>query len=166
MNAIMPFSKFRCNTKLYDFSKILIDREDHSFFERVESYNWISVEFIVYRLRRMYKESEKCTSSNSLLLRKINFILYILKKIIKCIVNEIHRLIFITNKVVLHRKNIKSYIRGYSTIEMQLIRTLAVKHGYSSHVFQRKAYEFIYSKIFFSSLKKYYRYHYYLQMIP
>lgn len=59
---------------------------------------------------------------------------------------------FICKKI---RKFPKRYIRGHSTIEMQLIRTLGIKVGYEK-VFRRKIYEILYSKIFFESLCKYY----------
>lgn len=49
-------------------------------------------------------------------------------------------------------------IRGYSTIEMQLLRTIAVSGGYEQ-TFSRKLYEFFYTKIFITSLREYYQYH-------
>jgi hypothetical protein len=58
----------------------------------------------------------------------------------------------------LKNRNIKKLIRGYSTIEMQLVRTLAVTSGYDNSIFQRKIYEWIYSYLFFKSLKKNYIY--------
>ena len=163
MNILKPFSTFSCNTKLYDFANILIDREDRSFFSREKTYNWISLEFIKYRLKRMKKESSNLFFKDRYC-NNINFILYILYKFYKFIINTIKHIMIIVNEVVIHRKNIKNYMRGYSTIEMQLIRTLAVKDGYSTHTFQRKTYEFIYSKIFFTSLKNYYIYHHYLNI--
>lgn len=63
------------------------------------------------------------------------------------------------NKLVL--KNIKFYtlhskhIRGYSTLEMQLIRTIGIKRGYNKK-YIRKIYELIYSTIFFKSLLSFY----------
>lgn len=38
---------------------------------------------------------------------------------------------------------------------MQIIRTLGIKSGYENHIFCRKIYEIIYSKIFFTSLRRY-----------
>lgn len=74
-------------------------------------------------------------------------------------------------------KNVGKYInkvniyRGFSTLEMQLIRTIGIVYGYGSLTYQgrkmsnmiqwgkiirRKIYELIYATIFFNSLKKYY----------
>lgn len=164
INGILPFYKFSYNTKLIEFSKILINIEDRSFFERKESYNWISFEFLLYRLKRMYKECSKFPLCKFRIIKNIIFIFYCLHKFIKLVINWICNLLKIFNKVIIYRKNIKKYMRGYSTIEMQLIRTLGVKEGYSANIFQRKVYEFVYSKIFLSSLKNYYEYHYYLNV--
>lgn len=46
-------------------------------------------------------------------------------------------------------------IRGYSTIEMQLIRTIGIERGYTKTLL-RKIYEIVYSRIFFRSLKDFY----------
>lgn len=45
--------------------------------------------------------------------------------------------------------------RGFSTPEMQLLRTLGVQRGYDRHKYQRKIFEIVYSRIFFSSLRDY-----------
>ncbi len=47
-------------------------------------------------------------------------------------------------------------VRGYSTLEMQLIRNIAIINGYDECVIRRKIFELVYSTIFFSSLKNYY----------
>lgn len=47
-------------------------------------------------------------------------------------------------------------VRGYSTLEMQLIRNIAIVNGYEECVIRRKIFELVYSTIFFSSLKTYY----------
>lgn len=54
------------------------------------------------------------------------------------------------------KESVKRFLRGYSTIEMQLLRTLAVEDGYDC-VFRRKIYEVIYSRLFYKNLKKYYK---------
>lgn len=59
--------------------------------------------------------------------------------------------ISIVKKYVRCSKN----IRGYSTIEMQLLRTIALERGYPC-VFRRKIFEIFYSKIFLTSLRDYY----------
>ncbi|MGN0319262.1 MAG: hypothetical protein ACI4E1_15160 [Lachnospira sp.] len=50
--------------------------------------------------------------------------------------------------------NIRTHNRGYSTIASQLLRSMAVKRGYSNN-WKRKIYEFCYTYLFFSSLEKY-----------
>ena len=59
-------------------------------------------------------------------------------------------------RIVKFIKNIKRIIRGYSTIEMQLMRTIAIKEGYG-YTFRRKTFEIIYSKLVLDSLCKYYK---------
>lgn len=51
---------------------------------------------------------------------------------------------------------IKQALRGYSTIEMQLLRTLAIKEGYH-FIVRRKIFEICYARIFLKNLKKYYK---------
>lgn len=161
INKIQLFSKFIVNDKFKYFSNMLTYCEDKSYFYRKDTYNWFSFEFIYYRLIRIHNQCEKFKLWKIKSLRKIIFILYLSMKSFKLIIKIINNFITVLYKVFIKRKNIKYYMRGYSTIEMQLIRTLAVKDGYSTHVYQRKAYEFVYSKIFFSSLKEYYMYHHY-----
>lgn len=165
IDNIMPFYDFQYNTKLFDFSNILIYQEDRSYFLRAKSYNWISLEFILYRFRRIYEECfTKKYNGNRILhvgANLISFFLYIIVKIIVNMILFIKKVLKIFINVFIERKGIQNFMRGYSTIEMQLIRTFAVKHGYSLHVFRRKVYELIYSKIFFTSLREYYEYHHY-----
>ena len=113
--------------------EMLIDIEDKSYFIREKSYNFISIEFLKYRFRR----------------KKVGKINLKVKsdRIKEILLQEIHI------KSIL--KKVKRYIRGYSTIEMQIIRTLGVKYGYSKHIICRKVYELLYSKMFFKNLRKY-----------
>ena len=106
---------------------MLIDVEDKSYFIRENTYNFLSFEFIKYKIKRGIRK-----------LKYVNIDKNILKKV-----------------TILPIKNTKKYIRGYSTIEMQIIRTLGIKSGYEKHIFCRKIYEIIYSKIFFTSLRRY-----------
>lgn len=106
---------------------MLIDVEDKSYFIRENTYNFLSFEFIKYKIKRGIRK-----------LKYVNIDKNILKKV-----------------TILPIKNTKKYIRGYSTIEMQIIRTLGIKSGYENHIFCRKIYEIIYSKIFFTSLRRY-----------
>ena len=157
---VKEFNGFSANPKLKDFSELLTYKEDKSFFERNESYNWFSVQFIKYRLRRMYisckkhhiKEKGWITKAiNKLItffyyeMKFAHIIVYYAKRLLKAVYNKFK-----------NKKKLSDYLPGHSTIEMQLLRTLAVVDGYDSHVYQRKFYEIIYSYIFFNSLKEYY----------
>lgn len=106
---------------------MLIDVEDKSYFIRENTYNFLSFEFIKYKIKMGIRK-----------LKYVNIDKNMLKKV-----------------TILPIKNTKKYIRGYSTIEMQIIRTLGIKSGYENHIFCRKIYEIIYSKIFFTSLRRY-----------
>ena len=57
------------------------------------------------------------------------------------------------NPAVSAIRNITTLSRGYSTIPMQLIRSLGIKYGYNC-VFRRKIYEILYSRMFFSGVKR------------
>lgn len=105
----------------YEKLMLLSDIEDKSFFYRETTYNFISLEFVQYRIR----EKKYIWGDYSFLRGKNPF------------------------------KYIRKLVRGYSTIEMQLIRTLGVRYGYP-HFICRKIYELIYSNLFFKNLRKYY----------
>ena len=60
---------------------------------------------------------------------------------------------FITRKNKVN--NVKKIIRGYSTIEMQLLRTLAIEEGYG-YTIRRKIYEILYARLFWKNLRQYY----------
>lgn len=51
--------------------------------------------------------------------------------------------------------NVPQIIRGYSTIEMQLLRTVALESGYNK-IFTRKIFELLYTNIIFKSMQNYY----------
>ena len=54
-------------------------------------------------------------------------------------------------------------IRGYSTLEMQLIRSIGIERGYKFKL-RRKIYELIYSYIWFNSLKQYFENNYFINI--
>lgn len=110
---------------------MLIDVEDKSYFIRKNTYNFFSFEFLNYKIKKLINKL-KCIKNNNNILKKKTL-----------------------SNINIRIKNIKKYIRGYSTIEMQIIRTLGIKYGYENHVFCRKIFEIVYSKIFFTSLRKY-----------
>lgn len=165
MEKIKPFTQFGANKKLYDFGNMLTYKEDKSFFARKNSYNWLGWSFLWYRLKRMYISSTELFifKNNPIgkIFNSIITVLYYIFKMFEFIVRVIRRIIKLFYNVVIKRKNIKEYLRGYSTIEMQLIRTLAVESGYITKYIQRKAYEFVYSRVFFNCLKKNYEYYRY-----
>lgn len=165
IEKIKPFSGFGRNSTLIDYCEILTFKEDKSYFYRKESYNWISLSFIKYRLERMYNSCMKYHfKGNNPIIKGVNKIItffYYLIRMTHILIKYSKRIIKILYNAFINRKKITNYMRGYSTIEMQLIRTLAVKDGYTTHTYQRKIYEFIYSTVFFDSLKSYYNYHEY-----
>lgn len=165
MEGIKPFENFSSNKKLYNFSKMLIFKEDKSFFEREDSYNWMSIPFVIYRLKRTYNYCQDYRLSNIKYIGKLMHIvicfIYIILKCIVLISKISFKILKASINIILRKHSISDYFRGYSTIEMQLVRTLAVQHGYSSNVYKRKIYEMVYSQIYFASLKNYYCYHKY-----
>lgn len=138
LEEIASWNTLKIDNNLREKLCMLSTIEDKSYFERENSYSFLSIEFLRYKLRKIKNAVSnfkvKTTLNPGLFKRIKRFIIYIMSKIKKL-------------------KNIKRYIRGYSTIEMQLIRTLGINKGYEK-VFYRKIYEFIYSKIFFASYRK------------
>ena len=110
---------------------MLIDVEDKSYFIRKNTYNFFSFEFLNYKIKKLINKLKYIKNDNNILKKKT------------------------LSNINIRIKNIKKYIRGYSTIEMQIIRTLGIKYGYENHIFCRKIFEIVYSKIFFTSLRKY-----------
>ena len=128
--------------------EMLVYIEDKSFFERPNNYTIICWDYIKYRINRVneviirYRNGKgKRHAINHI----IHFIIYSIRQIIKQL-KDIPRFL-------------KRTIRGHSTIEMQLFRSIAVKSGYNK-VFQRKISELIYTPLFFSGLKEYYKLNY------
>lgn len=84
---------------------------------------------------------------------------FYLKKIFKRNFNNYFKIlirILKTDHKIKKIKNSMAHLRGYSTIEMQLIRTLGIKEGYR-YTFRRKIFEIIYSKLFFDSLYEFHK---------
>lgn len=78
---------------------------------------------------------------------------YYLKNIyLRKIRNLLSRFFHSSNKT----GSFKKFLRGYSTIEMQLLRTLAIEEGYN-YIFRRKIFEVIYARLFWKNLKLYYK---------
>lgn len=179
---LLPLSNEEKRDTLFEKLELVADIEDYTFFTRKNSYCSFSLEFIkiVISKKKLKKNIEK--KENSGWIYKIwwrvilfftmeNFLLFIknkykmrtLKKFIKRIYKKISTEII--RKLKQSKKLIKRCFRGYSTIEMQLIRILAYKKGLKMGkpqnvgdaylIFTRKIYEIIYAPMFFAGLKKY-----------
>lgn len=137
-DKISTYREFVVKNKCIKCSDSILQIEDKNYFIRGNKYTL----FNTFYLKRIFRICN-------------------LKKAVKHVRASIRNTkTIITPKAILLKivkfvKNIKRIIRGYSTIEMQLMRTIAIKEGYR-YTFRRKIFEIIYSKIYFDSLCKYY----------
>lgn len=118
-----PIYETEFNEKLNAACHILVSIEDKLYFER-KAYTFLSPKYIIRILK--YKINRKKGSEK-----------------IVCIVKAGKSFV----------KNIFDESRGYSTIPMQLIRSLGIRSGYN-YKYRRKIFEIIYSKMFFQGLEK------------
>lgn len=118
-----PINRVEFNDKLNEACNILISIEDKYYFDR-KGYTFFSLDI----LNRILKE--KLAIYNRL--GKIKYVCQISKRFIGNVVSE---------------------NRGYSTIPMQLIRSLGIKRGYN-YKYRRKIFELIYSRLFFDGIKR------------
>lgn len=140
---------------------IMTELEDRSYFDRKNSYNWVSIDFIKYKIRE-YNSIKRYIRLN----KEHKTLFYALKRILRQIIR--FRLIrYIINKLRCKLKDcvflfkvsflrFKRKIRGCSTLEMQLIRNIGIKKGYAKCIIRRKIFEFFYTYLFFNGLKQYY----------
>ena len=161
MNSILSFEGYWHDKRLEDFAKILCYYEDRSFFERGDAFNLLSFSFFQYKYNRILSRLDHPIYEKKyygVVLKYIVALIISIKKVFSTLYSIFYNAYKKLCKAI-HKKqkihSIRSFIRGYSTIEMQLIRTLALKDSYV-YTYQRKVYEFIYSTIYFSSLKKSY----------
>lgn len=133
MNNIIGLTRLEINDSTRLKFNMLSDIEDKSYFVRKNSYSFFTFEFIKYKYNKIKNKITLSFYNNE----TINISL--MKRLLYKITNSFNKF---------------KRLRGYSTIEMQLIRTLGVNTGYGK-VFKRKIYEIIYSKIFFKSYRKY-----------
>lgn len=72
-------------------------------------------------------------------------------------ISQIKKIKTVSQKYIQAREYIKNtqHIRGYSTIEIQLMRTIGIIYGYDIIII-RKIYEITYTTIFLKSLRNYY----------
>lgn len=118
-----PINKIEFNDKLYEACNILVFIEDKRYFER-EAYSFFSVKYIISLIKG------KIASQRGG------------KKVIYVLVNG--------NRFI---KNIFDESRGYSTIPMQLVRSLGIKRGYN-YKYRRKIFEILYSRMFFKGIER------------
>ena len=180
-NPYYAFRDLQEREILFAHLELVADIEDYSFFVRKSSYCSWSLEFLQAVLKK--KNSQKTTVKKTHkkwfkgLWRKLtssvsykHFIQFCrfknkintIKKYAKWINTKISVAFVNLRKKCIQK--FKRYLRGYSTIEMQLIRILSYKKGLKMGmphncqeaylVATRKFYEIIYAPIFFEGLKK------------
>lgn len=118
-----PINKVNFNEKLDDACSILISIEDKLYFER-KAYSFFSPKYLL----RMLKNKIRSQRGS----RKIVSIFSAGNHLVKNIFNE---------------------SRGYSTIPMQLIRSIGIKRGYN-YKYRRKIFEILFSRMFFKSIER------------
>lgn len=118
-----PINKVEFNEKLNEASSILVSIEDRMYFER-KGYTFLSLDSIV-----------------SILKEKLNEI------------TGYRKFIYFFKSGRRFVENAFNEERGYSTIPMQLIRSLGIKRGYN-YKYRRKIFEILYSRMFFKGIER------------
>jgi hypothetical protein len=118
-----PINQIDFNEKLDEACSILISIEDKMYLER-KAYTFLSPKYLLTVLRNKINGQTGRKKIKSIVLAGNNF-----------------------------AKNIFNESRGYSTIPMQLIRSLGIKRGYN-YKYRRKVFEIIYSRIFFKGIER------------
>ena len=118
-----PVNKVEFNEKLDEACSILTSIEDDLYFER-EAYSFLSLEYIIKKLRNKINEGRGKNKIANMLSMGKNF-----------------------------ARNVFDESRGYSTIPMQLIRSIGLKKGYN-YKYRRKIFEVLYAEMFFKGVKK------------
>lgn len=118
-----PINKVDFNQKLKEVSDILVSIEDRTYYER-KGYTYFSFNAI------------KCILKRKIQNNKLSI-----------------KLKYICNAGKTFIKNTLTEDRGYSTIPMQLIRSLGLQRGYNC-TYRRKIFELLYSKMFFDGVKR------------
>lgn len=178
----LPLRDEEKRAKLFEKLEMIADIEDYTFFLRKNSYSSFSIEFIkvVANKKRNQKENMVYTKTSliykvwkrvKLFFRVETFSVFLQSKrklrVIEKFIKKLYKWSYkkLIHKVEYLKRKIKRYLRGYSTIEMQLIRILAYEKGLKMGIprnleelyliFTRKVYEIIYSPMFFGGLKRY-----------
>lgn len=174
----LPWNDEVKREKLCEKLELVADIEDYTFFQRKRSYSAFSREFFTIVWQKKY---EQWTKNKNCLKQNEGICENILKRLTW---DNVRKLLarkrkgafflgfrmgyqkaccFIYLKAQKVKKKLKGYFRGYSTIEMQLIRILAYQKGLyfnpknNSERYQvliRKVFEVIYAHIFFVGYKK------------
>lgn len=118
-----PINKIEFNEKLDEACAILISIEDKMYFKR-KAYTFLSPSYIIGVLKNKISTQQGG------------------KKIVN---------VFSTGNRFI--RNIFDESRGYSTIPMQLVRSLGIKRGYN-YKYRRKIFEILYSRIFFRGIER------------
>lgn len=118
-----PINKVQFNQKLEEACDILVSIEDRTYYER-KGYTFLSIDALGCVIKRKIE--------NNRISEKLKYTYIAGKKFIR---------------------NALSEDRGYSTLPMQLIRSLGIKRGYN-YKYRRKVFEFLYSRIFFDGIKR------------
>lgn len=132
-----PPYQFEYSEEMQEKFDLLCAFEDKTYFQRKKSYSCISIEYFFCFLRNHGFPS-------GLFFRKAFYNISTAQK----------------------RGYVSAnlFSRGYSTPEMQLLRSVGILRGYDRYKIQRKVFEVLYSKIIFSSLKEYHEANTYLRL--
>ena len=179
----LPLRDEEKRNQLFEKLELVADVEDYTFFKRKKSYSSLSLEFLKIVLKKKQAQKVKEVMGGG-------YLAWNMERILKCFV--LAKNLFLSfvrmkhkGKVLwsLIRRSVRKicfwirdrfkrimrwiwrHIRGYSTIEMQLIRILAYKKGLKMGkpktpqdvylILTRKIFEVIYAPMFFSGHKKY-----------
>lgn len=134
---VYPPYQFEYREEMQEKFNLLCAFEEKTYFQRQNSYSCLSFEYI------------KC------FLKKHGFPRFIFFKNILSNVSTPRKLARVSSRL---------FKRGYSTPEMQLLRTIGIVRGYDKYKIQRKIFEILYSKIILSSLKEYHKANTYLAL--
>lgn len=118
-----PINKVDFNEKLDEACSILTSIEDKLYFER-KAYSFFSPQYLLSMLKNKINSQRGS--------RKIVAFFSAGNYFVRNIFNE---------------------SRGYSTIPMQLIRSIGIKRGYN-YKYRRKIFEIIYSRMFFKGIER------------
>lgn len=143
------FSTVKQDGDLEKKIQMLTEIEDRTFFIRSNSYISISFETLVYKINNSNKQAQRAYEVKQMAIKeKIKYVTDNFSKIRDLAFKILKAVI----KAIVFHDGVKRFIkRGYSTLEMQLMRQLAIETGYEK-VYRRKIYECLYTHMFFNSL--------------